>query len=150
MFPPTTLSTMDRPITDASSPRIPRSRWPPEPRYRTRRRRGAVGSFGSSQLSYAVADGFSFVQKASNLILELTYAIAISTGIGIYLRASRTIAAGLFLGLAIVVGVREISIVLGLISGGRWYWQPVVVIALVFGECVLLLLAARAAASSSP
>jgi hypothetical protein len=93
---------------------------------------------------------FRSSRRLRTLILELTYAIAISTGIGIYLRASRTIAAGLFLGLAIVVGVREISIVLGLISGGRWYWQPVVVIALVFGECVLLLLAARAAASSSP
>jgi hypothetical protein len=150
MFPPTTLPTMDRPIADASSPRIPRSRWP--------RSLGielavvAVPWAASAPANFRTRSQTAFrsSRRLRTLILELTYAIAISTGIGIYLRASRTIAAGLFLGLAIVVGVREISIVLGLISGGRWYWQPVVVIALVFGECVLLLLAARAAASSSP
>jgi hypothetical protein len=98
---------------------------------------------GSSLLFYVVRDVSPFRVKLAFLLTILAQAVAILIGLMLLRRGRASMASGVFVGLLVVLGLRVISSVLTSIDG--WLWQTGVVLGLQTVECVLLVLAARAA-----
>ena len=96
---------------------------------------------GSSQLSYALNDGFPLRGQVAYLLTLFAQAVAILIGLILLRRGRAAMASGVFVGLFVVLGLRVISSVLWTIDG--WNWQATVFLGLQTMECALLFLAAR-------
>ena len=97
---------------------------------------------GSSVLSSVLGEGFPFRAQVAYFIMLFSQAVAILIGVMLLRRGRATLASGVFVGLLVIIGLRVISSVLT-IDG--WVWQTAAVVGLETIECVLLILAARAA-----
>ena len=97
---------------------------------------------GSSVVSSVLGDGFPSRVEVAYLLALFAQSVAILIGLLLVRRSRATMASGVFVGLLVIIGLRVISSVLT-IDG--WLWQTAVVVGLQTIECVLLILAARAA-----
>ena len=95
---------------------------------------------GSSVVSYVLR--FPFRLEVAYLLPLFAQSVAILIGLMFLRRGRATLASGVFVGLLVIIGLRVISSVLT-IDG--WLWQTAVLVGLQTIECVLLILAARAA-----
>ncbi len=89
-------------------------------------------------------EGFPLRVSVAYLLTLFAQAIAILIGLMLLRLGRAGIASGVFIGVLVTLGMRLTNSFLTTFYG--WPWQTVVVLGLQTVECVLLLLAARAAA----
>jgi hypothetical protein len=92
----------------------------------------------------SLREGFPLRVNVAWILTLLSQAVVILIGLMLLRRGREAMASGLFLGLLVILGIRLTNEVLTTPFG--WPWQTAVYIGLQMVECVLLLLAARAAA----
>jgi hypothetical protein len=101
---------------------------------------------GSNILFSALSlrEGFPLRVNVAYFLTLFAQAITILIGLMLLRRGREAMASGVFVGLLVILGLRVISSILTSING--FLWQTAVLLGLHTLECVLLLLAARAAA----
>jgi hypothetical protein len=102
---------------------------------------------GSSLLSSMLSPPLAGRAKVAIVLSSFAVSVAILVGLAFLRRGRAAVAAGVFIGLFVVLALRVVASALTSIDG--WVWQTTVVLGLQTVECVLLLLAARAARASS-
>jgi hypothetical protein len=98
--------------------------------------------YDGSVLSSVLGEGYPFRAQVAYILTLFSQAVALLIGLVLLRRGRATLASDVFVGLLVIMGLRVISSVLT-IDG--WLWQTAVVVGLQTIECVLLILAARAA-----
>lgn len=98
--------------------------------------------YDGSVLSSVLGEGYPFRVQVAYILTLFSQAVALLIGLVLLRRGRATLASGVFVGLLVIIGLRVISSILT-IDG--WLWQTAVVVGLQTIECVLLILAARAA-----
>ena len=105
-----------------------------------------VPLYGSNILfsSLSLREGFPFRVSVAVLLTLFAQAMTILIGLMLLRRGREAMASGVFVGLLVILGLRLVSSILTSINGS--FWQTWFFLGVQTVECVLLLLAARAAA----
>jgi hypothetical protein len=98
---------------------------------------------GSSVLLSVLGEGFPFRVQVAFLLQLVAQPVAILVGLMLVRRGRASMAAGVFVGVLVILGLHVIASIVSSLSG--WVWQTLVVLSLQTIECVCLFLAARAA-----